>query len=941
MRALAAHQQPPWCGGRRGAPAAAPPRRCAPLLRARRHCAAAAGKDGKQASEEKQEEYVEALKKGGVDQATAQRILDKWREAGAESDPSQLRKLFLSQSLVPIAATAVQLLFDGGAAYSIFMTSTLFAAGPDFWGRPFAVFGLDFLAIYFALSVFFDVITLTSVVITTAKLGTAPQAFYDAVKAIAGPAGSGGADGLKIVEKAKAAVSAVKVASALDAIAGLLETAAAGGATRGDATKSIDTLSNLSAYVTLYRAESAGGFDPARVGLSEAEAANIALVFGQYDLDDNNKLDAREFRGMLSALGSDVTEDEAAAAMEVMDTDKDSFITFAEFAEWWAARKRSKARAAHRSAAADARRRAQAKRGGEKRVPSLEELLEARDYVGAITLLQYKRRGARGDAKLAEWQAYAHFHHGEQDKALALYRELLAGPDPDPVHHIYAAACCLHMGLLEEAVEAASMGPRCPLATRVLFHAAHRRGDEDGLMAQHGALGDGPEDQLSLAALHFHRGHFQEAADIYKALLLESRDLAALSYHVALCYAKLDFYDVSNELLQTYLSSHPTSPLSVNLRACNAFRMFNGKAAEAELRGLAEACGGRHAEAHALVRHNLVVFRGGEGAMQVLPALGDAPPEAALNLVIHHLRRGKAVVGVLQGQASGSMEQLKAAQQAFQVWPRAAAGLARERASRARRAAGGGSPGPVAERARLSGAVPPSPPPPPAQVVGSSASECDTIPGRQAMASAYFLAGAWEDVLVFLNSIKSYFAGDDTFAWNLALALAATGAHREAADALRGITSETIRSDPLHLAWLCRCLVLSGRAGEAWAAYEAAAGAGAPGAAGEAGYRLLQVIAGDCYRAGAFLHALRALDALERLDPAPELLEAKRGAAAGALQLIVAGKLQPELLAEVVELLQASAGGGAGGRARPAAAQQVEHMVRVMRAWGLRNGVAV
>jgi hypothetical protein len=87
--------------------------------------------------------------------------------------------------------------------------------------------------------------------------------FPAAVKAIAAPAGSSSpADGLKIVEKAKAAVSAVKVAQALDAIAGLLETSLAGkpaaaalGADglRGQAMKSTDTLANLSAYLTLYR----------------------------------------------------------------------------------------------------------------------------------------------------------------------------------------------------------------------------------------------------------------------------------------------------------------------------------------------------------------------------------------------------------------------------------------------------------------------------------------------------------------------------------------------------------------------------------------------------------------------------------------------------------------------------------------------------------------
>jgi intraflagellar transport protein 56 len=62
----------------------------------------------------------------------------------------------------------------------------------------------------------------------------------------------------------------------------------------------------------------------------------------------------------------------------------------------------------------------------------------------------------------------------------------------------------------------------------------------------------------------------------------------------------------------------------------------------------------------------------------------------------------QAIVQLSLGQASGSQEQLKAAQQFFQV-------------------------------------------------VGSSPSECDTIPGRQAMASCFFLLKQYEDVLVFLN----------------------------------------------------------------------------------------------------------------------------------------------------------------------------------------------
>jgi hypothetical protein len=46
---------------------------------------------------------------------------------------------------------------------------------------------------------------------------------------------------------------------------------------------------------------------------------------------------------------------------------------------------------------------------------------------------------------------------------------------------------------------------------------------------------------------------------------------------------------------------------------------------------------------HDLIRHNLVVFRGGEGALQVLPSLVDVIPEARLNLVIYYLKQVRFV----------------------------------------------------------------------------------------------------------------------------------------------------------------------------------------------------------------------------------------------------------------------------------------------------------
>lgn len=69
-------------------------------------------------------------------------------------------------------------------------------------------------------------------------------------------------------------------------------------------------------------------------------------------------------------------------------------------------------------------------------------------------------------------------------------------------------------------------------------------------MQHHQSLTDNIEDQLSLASVHFQRGHYQEATDVYKRMLLENREFLALNVFVALCYCKLDYYDVSQEILQ-------------------------------------------------------------------------------------------------------------------------------------------------------------------------------------------------------------------------------------------------------------------------------------------------------------------------------------------------------------------------------------------------------
>lgn len=86
--------------------------------------------------------------------------------------------------------------------------------------------------------------------------------------------------------------------------------------------------------------------------------------------------------------------------------------------------------------------------------------------------------------------------------------------------------------------------------------------------------------------------------------------------YVALCYYKLDYYDVSQEVIGLYLNHYPDSVIAINLKACNMFRLYNGIAAENELRAIVDQSANA-GFGYDLLRHNLVVFREGEGAMQV------------------------------------------------------------------------------------------------------------------------------------------------------------------------------------------------------------------------------------------------------------------------------------------------------------------------------------
>lgn len=523
----------------------------------------------------------------------------------------------------------------------------------------------------------------------------------------------------------------------------------------------------------------------------------------------------------------------------------------------------------------------------------LEEFIAARDYTGAVVLLEFQRKTKEVKPDTLPWLGYAAFHLGDYAKALEVYEELCNKAEPDPNHFLYKACCQFYMGDWVEAEKSALKGPAGSLQNRLLFHCAHKSADESKLMVHHQKMTDQTEDQLCLASIHYLRSHYQEATEIYKRMLINHRDYLALQVYVALCYYKLDYYDVSLEILGPYLATHQDSAIAINLKACNNFKLYDGKSAEAELKGMKDVLSASSQNLdNALIKHNTVVFRKGENALQILPPLIDDIPEARLNLVIYHLKHDeineayellkdlepstpqeyilKGVVNASVGQQNDSAEHLKLAQQFFQL-------------------------------------------------VGSSASECDTIPGRQCMASCFFLLKQFEDVLIYLNSVKAYQYNDSSFSYNYGVALASVGNYKEAEESFLTVTDEAIKNDYSYLSHLARCFIFNGKSRNAWELYLKME-------SNTDSFAMLVLISSDCYKVGSFFYAAKAYDVLERLDPSMENWEGKQGACCGVFQQVIAKKERKERLKDVVALLQSNA-------TNP----QAELMSRVINNWMQSN----
>lgn len=78
------------------------------------------------------------------------------------------------------------------------------------------------------------------------------------------------------------------------------------------------------------------------------------------------------------------------------------------------------------------------------------------------------------------------------------------------------------------------------------------------------------------------------------------------------------------------------------------------------------------------------------------------------------------------------------------------------------------------------------------------------------MASCFFLLKQFEDVLVYLKSIKQYLSADDDFNWNYGIACASTEDWAEAEEAFAAIQGQAYRQEATFLSWSARTFIMQG-----------------------------------------------------------------------------------------------------------------------------------
>lgn len=377
-----------------------------------------------------------------------------------------------------------------------------------------------------------------------------------------------------------------------------------------------------------------------------------------------------------------------------------------------------------------------------------------------------------------------------------------------------------------------------------------------------------------------------------------------------MCYYKQEFFDISLDLVNHYLASHPDSVIATNLKAAIEYSSTaDDKKAAQILLDLQQSTGKTDLiEENDILRHNLAVFDYNPASTtnkyQIFSNLLDIIPEAKSNLIIYYLHNdqiNQAYNLVKDFQPVTSKDYiLKAIVHCL---------LGQQQQSQA----GVDSKGILNENLRKAQSF--------FQTIGSSSQECDTIEGRQCMASCFRISNAFNDEVIYLDSIEQYMKDDDNFNWNYGVALAMTQHFKQAEEVLLRVKRSNYKNDPVYLSWLCRCYIMNGKPESAWDVYISTD-------SHLTNLYVLSFISSEFYRMGHFFFAFKAYLFLERFDPNIQNSQGKFASAVGLFYQVMSGQEQHEKIQEIIHYLVDSP-----------PSEQINKLLIAFRNWGKENGI--
>ena len=498
------------------------------------------------------------------------------------------------------------------------------------------------------------------------------------------------------------------------------------------------------------------------------------------------------------------------------------------------------------------------------------DYIETRDYVGASTYLSFLQHDLNQviprDIKL--WEGYSLFHAGQYEDAISLYQSLLQEDPTDTTLNLYISSCYFYLQEYDNARKFALIGPECDLQTRLIFHIAQQRNDEEELLQAHGKLVGTLENQLSLAAIHYQHNNYSDALQIYQKILLQKPEYQAMNVYMAMCEFKLDQFQESNDHVDAYLADNSDSAVALNLKACDYFRLFDPEIAESQLLQIHKFASASYDFASILVKHNLCIFHNGEEGFSILPKISSVLPEARYNLGVLYMRKDEP------GEALNLLSENPT--EILELLLRGAALLANGQKEQ--------DADQVEQATQLF------------TETGNLEDVKDTVSGRTALSTAAFLAGNYDDSISILQTVEEYIGTTDEYKYNIGMAYAMLEKWKEAENYLVQVQNEIFTKDLHYRSALCRAMIHNGKPDDAWQMYVNCTSM-------EDSKALLMIISTDCYQLSYFYQSMRAFDVLSKTEEDPIYRSGLIASAVGVFRSVLTQKESAAHLSDVLGIL--------------------------------------